>query len=551
MTKEGIGMIKIINASKKTFSDLELFLFVSGIFEDSRQPADWSFYWDKITMFSVKVFRKGFYFYAIGFLLLLILLPSVNAQKNTLEYNSLLDQLTIPSNAQSKRSSSTDSDFNGNGDSKEILPGETLILADLEGPGIIKHIWNTSASLNPFSARALVLRIYWDNADKPSVEVPLGDFFGIGHGAKKDFQSFPVSVSSYGRSRTCFWRMPFKKHAKITLSNEMYGFGPVAFYYYVDWEKVESLPDDILYFHARYHQQTPAKPGDHVILNTTGRGNYIGTVYSVYQVKSGWFGEGDDRFYIDGEKTPSIQGTGTEDYFGDAWGFREFAGSFQGVSLYEGALAGDRVTAYRWHIPDPIRFHKSLKFSIEHRGSIFDEQGKQLSSSGERADWISSVAFWYQTPIVFSAISLPPAKERIPPYQILIASTLKIKATPDKYEKEIINVRFKPEISDGEIEFEFDIEKSGRYKFSAVLVDEIWGGRYQPFIDNISAGPVLDMLSKEGNWKEYVFGVFKLEQGKHKFKLQGKGASPYMRPSRPSKFTIGVSTLILLRLEDL
>jgi len=129
--------------------------------------------------------------------------------------------------------------------------------------------------------------------------------------------------------------MPFKKHARITISNELPQFGPVPFYYYVDWEKVDSLPDSLLYFHARYNQQTPAKPGDHIILNTKGQGNYAGTVYSVIQKENGWFGEGDDRFYIDGETSPSIQGTGTEDYFCDSWGFREFAGSFHGVTLYE------------------------------------------------------------------------------------------------------------------------------------------------------------------------------------------------------------------------
>ncbi|MDP2338760.1 MAG: DUF2961 domain-containing protein [Bacteroidota bacterium] len=481
----------------------------------------------------------------------LTLVETLSAQSNSPIGNSLLDQLIIPSNGQSKRSSSTDSNMNGNGDSKEILPGETLVLADLEGPGIIKHIWNTSASLNPFSARALVIRIYWDDSEKPSVEVPLGDFFGVGHGAQKDFQSLPVSVSSYGRSRTCFWRMPFKKHAKITLTNELSEFGPVEFYYYVDWEKVDSLPEDVLYFHARYHQQTPAKPGDHVILNTIGRGNYIGTVYSVLQVVNGWFGEGDDRFYIDGENIPSIQGTGTEDYFGDAWGFREFAGPFQGVSFYEGPLAGDRVTAYRWHIPDPIRFKKSIKFSIEHRGSVVDMQGNTLSNSNERADWISSVAFWYQTPIVFSDAGIPSANERIPPYQIKLASNLRMKATPDKIRKETAVIHFEPETPDGEIEFDFDVKESGRYKLSAVLVDDIFGSRYQPLVDDRPAGPILDLVSKGSDWTEYSFGVFKLEQGNHKFKLRGKGASPNRSPSLPEKFSIGISSLILLRLEDL
>ncbi len=490
-------------------------------------------------------------YYIIGLLGILFLLPATHNLQAQISDKSLLNDLIKPGNGRSMRSSSTDSNFNGNGDSKDILPGETIVIADLEGPGIIKHIWNTSASLNPFSTRALVIRIYWDNSDKPSVEVPLGDFFGLGHGATKDFQSFPVSISSHGRSRTCFWRMPFKKHAKITITNEMDGFGLACFYYYVDWEKVDALEEDVLYFHARYNQQTPAKSGDHIILNTTGKGNYVGTVYSAQQVQTGWFGEGDDRFYIDGEETPSIQGTGTEDYFGDAWGFREFSGQFQGVSLYEGPVTGDRITAYRWHILDPIRFQESLKFSIEHRGSKFNEKGDKTSSSSERADWISSVAFWYQTPITFSDTKLPAANKRIAPYQILIASTLKMKASPNKVEKEILAVNFSPETPDGEIEFEFKVKESGSYKVSAVLFDGVFGGMYQVFIDDQPVGPVLDMNSKGGDFREYNFGNFKLEPGKHSFKLIGKGNSPNKRPSLINKYQVGISTLILLRLEDL
>ena len=488
------------------------------------------------------------YYIILG--LILLTTPDISVDAQTMN-QSLLQNLTTPSNGRSMRISSTDEDFDGNGDSKEIMPGETLIIADLEGPGIIKHIWNTSASINPFSARALVIRIYWDNSDKPSVEVPLGDFFGVGLGAKKEFQSLPISVSSLGRSRTCFWEMPFKKHAKITVSNELPQFGPAYFYYYVDWEKVDKLPDSTLYFHARYNQQTHAKTGDHVILDTKGKGNYVGTVYSVVQKENGWFGEGDDRFYIDGESTPSLQGTGTEDYFNDSWGFRKFAGNFHGVTFYEGPLAGDRVSAYRWHIPDPIHFSKSLKFTIEHRGSEFDDEGNQHSSSGERADWISSVAFWYQTPITFSEENLPPAEERTPPYKILIASGLKMKAIPDKVKTEVQGVTFKPATPDGRIDFEFEVEKPGKYKVSAVLVDGLFGGVYQPLIDDIAAGPVLDMVSKGGDWTEYVFGRFELEKGTHTLSFEGKGDSPKMRPSLPKKYEIGISTIILLRIEDL
>lgn len=474
----------------------------------------------------------------------------VGAQPN---YNSanLLNQLTRPSETISKRSSSTDRNFDGNGDSREINPGETLVLADLEGPGIIRHIWNTSASLNPFSASALVLRIYWDGAQKPSVEVPLGDFFGVGFGAKKDFQSFPVSVSSFGRAQNCYWEMPFRKNAKITLTNEAENFGPVYFYYYVDWDKVKSLPDDILYFHARYHQQERAEKGDHVILNTTGKGKYAGTVYSVFQVQNGWFGEGDDRFYIDGEDKPSLVGTGTEDYFGDAWGFREFAGPFHGVTNYEGPLTGDRVSAYRWHITDPVSFSKSLKLTIEHRGSNVDWQGKQSSGSDERPDRISSVAFWYQTPVVYTNTPLPAASKRIPPYQISLAATLKVSALPEKIKKGKEGVFFEPGTPDGQLNFEFQVKKSGRYKVSAILFDDLFGANYQPMVDGKMAGPELDLCSKGSDWNEYVLGLFDLSEGTHYLSFQGKGASSKHQTVLPNKFSMGISSLILLDLNDL
>lgn len=464
---------------------------------------------------------------------------------------SLFDQLTLPSSSRSMRASSSDPNFDGNGDSKLIEPGETLVMADLEGPGIIRHIWNTSASLNPYSGRALVIRIYWDHAEKPSVEVPLGDFFGVGQGVGKDFQSMPVNTSSYGRSRNCFWSMPFRKHAKITISNELPGFGPAYFYYYVDWEKVKNLPQEVLYFHARYHQQSPAQPGDHLILNTTGKGNYVGTVYSLTQAVNGWFGEGDDRFYIDGESVPSLQGTGTEDYFGDAWEFHEFSGPFNGVPIYEGSLAGDRVSAYRWHLADPIHFDKSLKMTIEHKGSRVDDQGKRLSGSNERADWVSSVAFWYQTPVAFSDMALPPARERVPPCQVFLATALKCTATPDKLVREKTGIHFVPEVADGEISFEFEIKEAGRYKVCAVLVDGLFGSCYQPLIDHLPAGPVLDLLSKGGDWREFSLGYFQLASGVHHFTLKGKGASVGRNSLIPARYEVGISSLSLLRVESL
>jgi len=346
--------------------------------------------------------------------------------------------------------------------------------------------------------------------------------------------------------------MPFAKHARITVTNESEKrFGPAAFYYYVDWEQLDELPQDSLYFHARYRQQTPAQPGDHVLLETKGRGHYAGTVYSVHQTRTGWFGEGDDRFTIDGESVPSIQGTGTEDYFGDAWGFREFAGSYYGVSLYEGPMLGDRVTAYRWHISDPIRFDKSLKVSIEHRGSVFTKDGKQLSSSGERDDWVSSVAMWYQTPVATWDDDLPPAIQRVAPYQIEVASNLDFAARPDKTKKSFEGVTFRPEVPDGTITFDFAVEKAGLYKVSAILLKTISGGRYQVLLDGKETGPVLDLNGEAYDWQEYVFDLHALEAGKHTLEFAGRGVSDKQRTFLPRLYEVGVSTLLLLRMEDM
>ena len=230
-----------------------------------------------------------------------------------------LDALYRPQQFRTLRDSSSADDLNSNADSRSIEVGGTLVVAELEGPGIITHMWFTVASADPFYGRSLVLRIYWDGADKPSVETPLHDFFALGHGARVSYRSIPVTVESWGRSLNCFWRMPFRKSAKITVTNESDKYRTDSFYYHINWQKHEKLPKDTMCFHARYRQAMPAQPGDYVFLETTGRGNYVGTVYSAQMVELGWFGEGDDRFWVDGEEYPSIRGTGTEEYF-DSYG---------------------------------------------------------------------------------------------------------------------------------------------------------------------------------------------------------------------------------------
>ena len=477
--------------------------------------------------------------------LAIILVPAV-------VHAEALDDVARLQNFTSQRASSSNPDLNKNGDSRSIATGETLALADLQGPGIITHIWCTVGSDDPFYGRALILRMYWDGADKPSVQAPLGDFFGVGHGALVSYTSQPVAVTSYGRARTCFWRMPFRKAARITVTNESDKYRCDSFYYYVDWQKHETLPDDVAYFHAQYRQACPAQPGDYTLLETTGRGHYVGTVYSVHQVENGWFGEGDDRFYIDGEPTPSLRGTGTEDYFCDAWGFRPFATPYYGVPLFEGYFAGDRVTAYRWHIPDPIAFAKSLKVTIEHRGSIFTDQINQLESFAERPDWISSVAFWYQSPPAPFDLPLPPLAERLPPYQIIPAVTLETRANPPLLLiKQKDGVMYMPSKPDASLELDFDVPAKGRYLIQALMPHAILGSLYQPLLDGKPFGGPIDLCVEGMEHLCVRLDQHDLTEGKHTLRFDGRGPSPHTRALAKPAFAIGIESLILLRLEDM
>lgn len=325
-----------------------------------------------------------------------------------------MDGLTRLQAGRTMRSSSSDENWrDGNADARWIPPGETLVIADLEGPGVIRHIWNTIAANERGYARLVVLRMYWDGEEHPSVECPLGDFFGIGHGIDEAYISLPFRVSSEGRARNCYWPMPFRKSARITVTNE--GKALVnAFYYYVDWQQLPELPEDTPYFHAMYRQEHPTVMGrNYLIADIVGRGHYVGTVLNVHQLTASWWGEGDDFFFIDGEDEPSLRGTGSEDYFCDAWGFRRLEGPFYGVPVFEGYDAFSRTTAYRWHIPDPVTFTTALRLEIEHKGVALDETGAMRSGFEEREDHFSSVAYWYQLEPHKPFEPLPPAYDRL------------------------------------------------------------------------------------------------------------------------------------------
>ena len=323
------------------------------------------------------------------------------------------------------RVSSSDPNWqNGNADHRAIKPGDTLTIADIDGPGVIRHIWFTINAEDPRYPRSLTLRMYWDNQTEPAVESPIGDFFAVGHGLQRYVDSMPVSVTSEGRALNCYWPMPFAKHARITLTNDSKTCKARSIYFYVDYEKVPALPANTANFHAQYRQEFPAKMGqNYLLLDAEGQGQYVGTVLSVITRTKGWFGEGDDFFYIDGESEPSLRGTGTEDYFCDGWGFREFARPYYGVVVQDGYEVGDRISVYRWHVKDPVRFSKSLKVEIEHKGQMDDSTGKNISGFMERPDLFSSVAFWYQTGKAKRFATVPPAEERVVPQTVVECET--------------------------------------------------------------------------------------------------------------------------------
>jgi len=402
-------------------------------------------------------------------------------------------RLTEPKNFTAHRESSNNPDRNSNDDSRRPIPGETTVLADLTGPGVVTHLWLTIADNEYGWPRLLRLRVYYDGSQVPSVDAPIGDFFAVGHGFESEVRSLLVRNSSGGRARNCYWPMPFRKSCKITITNE--GRRRVTMlYYHVDWSKMAAIPAHTPYFHARYRQALPA-PADgssYEFLNVKGKGHYVGTVMSAVQAEAGWFGEGDDFFRVDGQK-PSIVGTGSEDYFNDAWGLHVSDGPYYGVTVAEGTGLGSRMTAYRWHLQDPIPFTSSLKAEIEHKGWTYHADGSVKSAFGERTDLISSVAFWYQDGIAQDQPPVPYGSARLPQgnaLQIEVENSLadcrttggKASLSPDLFwSKDVI--LFEGTGKGSQIEVPFEAPEEGDYELYTEVAQAADYGIYTVLVD--------------------------------------------------------------------
>jgi hypothetical protein len=279
-----------------------------------------------------------------------------------------------------------------------IHPGETFTLADIEGQGAIQQIWMTPTG----NWRYSILRIYWDDQEQPAVECPVGDFFCMGWGKFAPLSSLAVCVNP-GSAFNCYWEMPFRRRARITMTN--IGEEAMRLYYQINYTVTE-VPEDCAYFHAQFRRTNPLPYKDvYTILDgVQGRGHYVG-VYMAWGVNnSGWWGEGEIKFYIDGDgEWPTICGTGTEDYFCGSYNFenketkqyQEFTTPYAGLNQVirpDGVYRSQqRFGMYRWHITDPIRFQQDLRVTIQALGWRSGHRYLPLQ------DDIASVAFWYQT----------------------------------------------------------------------------------------------------------------------------------------------------------
>ena len=432
-----------------------------------------------------------------------------------------------------------------NADNQSVPPGKTQVLLNAKGPGVITHIWLTFLGPEPqrwakngsADHQEMLLRITWDGRERPGVEAPVGDFFASCFGQRREVISLPVVVAN-GTAYNCFWHMPFQKSAKIEIVNQ--SSKPISLLYYnIDWIKKDSLPADTPYFHAQYRQEYPvAKGKDYLILETKGKGHYVGTVLAVRTRSPSWFGEGDEKISIDGEAKPSIWGTGTEDYFLMAWGLKLTSTPYFGVPYFDQwGIVGGHTSAYRWHLHDPVVFNTGIKVALEHYGWISpDENPKyQTNSWNEREDDYASVAYWYQTGEPTFATCAPHAKERKLPSLERVTVAARDFLDP-KYHGpgEVIaqqldlypqpQMLYKPQKAEeawAEIPFEIKKKEPLRLLINATCSYDF--GKYQAYLNGIKVGGVMDFYNADIVNKEYHLLDFWPDPGRYTLKLQCVG----------------------------
>ncbi|MGL4651880.1 MAG: glycoside hydrolase family 172 protein [Caldilineaceae bacterium] len=345
-----------------------------------------------------------------------------------LQKGSPLGGLARLRNCTTRRISSWDR-TGGNHDWLTIAPGATVTLGEIAGAGCINHLWCTIACEEADYLRKIVLRAWWDDEETPSIEAPIGDFFGLGHATTRNFWSLPLAMSpEEGRGFNCFFPMPFARNARFELTNECSAQN-VTFYYAIDYELYAALPEGLGRFHAHWRRQNPCDgvseagmtndafefggknltgEGNYVILDAEGQGHYVGCALSIHNLRQtelfNWYGEGDDMIFVDGEAfPPSLHGTGTEDYFNTAWSHTvPYSSPYHGVILGGGPNWSGQSAYYRFHIEDPVCFRTSIRVTVEH------------GHNNQRSDDYASTAYWYQTEPHKPFPPLLPVAERLP-----------------------------------------------------------------------------------------------------------------------------------------
>lgn len=445
-----------------------------------------------------------------------------------------------------------------------IEAGDTYVMADLKGPGIITHIWMTFLEEPHFwvtdgaaNHQEILLRIYWDGRDKPDVEAPVGDFFASCFGKRMEVISEPVIVED-GDSYNCFWHMPFRKSARIEIVNQ--SSKPIRkLYNNVDWIKKESLPENTMYFCAQYRQEYPAKNGeDYLVLDAEGKGYYVGTVYAVRTRSPAWFGEGDEKIYIDGEAKPSIRGTGTEDYFLSAWGLKLNSTPYFGVPYLNqpDRIVGQMTCSYRWHVHDPLVFNTGIRVTFETFGWMSPDENKEhrAHSWNEREDDFSSVAFWYQLEPTKKFTEIPSAEERKLPSleRILVWGKDSLddahhgKGTASiqegaRYLESGGQLLFAPETrEEGWIEYSFEVKEEEPLRLVLELTRSYDFGVWQPILNGVKLGEPIDLYRPQPDLWEFHIMDFWPDPGTYTLRLECVGKN-----EESSGHHIGVNSIRL------
>ena len=317
----------------------------------------------------------------------------------------------------------------GNDDRLHIQPGATAVLAEIERSGVVRHIWMTIACREPHYLRRIVLRAYWDGEDEPSIEAPIGDFFGMGHARARNFAALPLQMSPQdGKGFNCWFPMPFAG-ARFEVESQC-SEAEVLLYFYIDYELMD-VDEKMGRFHAQFRRENPTDgiseeglsnddfqirgenpdgAGNYVLLEAEGEGHYVGCNLNIQNLRKtglnnfNWYGEGDDMIFVDGEPfPPSLHGTGTEDYFNTAWcPTQSYHAPYHGLTMPGEQNWWGKVSMYRFHIEDPVRFNRSIRVTIEH------------GHANHRSDDYSSTAYWYQAEPHAAYPTLPPVAQRLP-----------------------------------------------------------------------------------------------------------------------------------------